>query len=145
MSARIEHHHSRMLFLSVLSFTMLACYAHDPAHDPATPAALGPISVGDVVSREELVASGGTSLYDALVRTRRNFFMSRGVTSINNPPADAMLVFRDGAIMGTLNVLSMLRATDVRSVRRISATETYHRYGRNVSIGGLEVELVDNR
>jgi len=38
MSARIEHHHSRMLFLSVLSFTMLACYAHDPAHDPAAPA-----------------------------------------------------------------------------------------------------------
>jgi len=145
MSARIEHHHSRMLFLGVLSFAMLACYAHDPAHDPAAPAALGPISVGDVVSREELVASGGTSLYDALVRTRRNFFMSRGVTSINNPPADAMLVFRDGAIMGTLNVLSMLRATDVRSVRRISATETYHRYGRSVSVGGLEVELVDNR
>jgi hypothetical protein len=148
MSARIEHHQSRMLFLSVLSFTMLACYAHDPAHDPAASAASaapGPISVGDVVSREELVASGGTSLYDALVRTRRNFFMSRGVTSINNPPADAMLVFRDGAIMGTLNVLSMLRATDVRSVRRISATETYHRYGRSVSVGGLEVELVDNR
>ena len=145
MSARIEHHHSRMLFLSVLSFTMLACYAHDPAHDPAAPAALRPISVGDVVSQEELVASGGTSLYDALVRTRRNFFMSRGLTSINNPPADAMLVFRDGAIMGTLNVLSMLRATDVRSVRRISATETYHRYGRSVSVGGLEVELVDNR
>ena len=145
MSARIEHRHSRMLFLSVLSFTMLACYAHDHAHDPAAPAALRPISVGDVVSQEELVASGGTSLYDALVRTRRNFFMSRGLTSINNPPADAMLVFRDGAIMRTLNVLSMLRATDVRSVRRISATETYHRYGRSVSVGGLEVELVDNR
>jgi len=47
--------------------------------------------------------------------------------------------------MGTINVLSMMRASDVRSVRRISATETYHRYGRNVSIGGLEVELVDNR
>ena len=147
MSARIEHHHSRMLFLSVLSFTMLACYAHDPAipATSATPAPLGRLSVGDVVSQEELVASGGSSLYDALVRTRRNFFMSRGVTSINNPPADAMLVFRDGALMGTMNVLTMLRATDVRSVRRISAIETYHRYGRSVSVGGLEVELVDNR
>ena len=141
MSARIEHHHSRMLVLTAFSLTVLACYAHDPAQ----PAALGRIGVGDVVSQEELVASGASSLFDALVRTRRNFFMSRGLTSLNNPPADAILVFRDGAIMGTINVLSMMRATDVRSVRRISATETYHRYGRTVSVGGLEVELVDNR
>jgi hypothetical protein len=142
MSARIEHHRSRMLFLSVLSLTMLACYAHDPAAQPAAP---GRIGVGDVVMQEELVASGATSLYDALVRTRRNFFRPRGVSSLTNPPADAILVFRDGAIMGTLNVLSMMRATEVRSVRRLSVTETYHRYGRNVSVGGLEVELVNNR
>ena len=141
MSARIEHHLSRMSLLTVLSLTMLACYAHDPAQS----AAPGRIGVGDVVSQEELVASGATSLFDALVRTRRNFFMSRGLSSLTNPPADAMLVFRDGAIMGTLNVLTMMRPNEVRVVRRISATETKHRYGRNVSVGGLEVELVDNR
>ena len=141
MSARIEHHRSRMLFLTMLSLTMLACYAHDPAQTAPLPR----LGVGDVVSQEELVASGASSLFDALVRTRRNFFISRGVSSLTNPPADAMLVFRDGAIMGTINVLSMMRASDVRSVRRLSATETYHRYGRTVSVGGLEVELVDNR
>ena len=141
MSARIEHHRSRTLFLTMLSLTMLAFYAHDPAQTAPLPR----LGVGDVVSQEELVASGASSLFDALVRTRRNFFISRGMSSITNPPADAMLVFRDGAIMGTINVLSMLRASDVRSVRRLSATETYHRYGRTVSVGGLEVELVDNR
>jgi hypothetical protein len=141
MAARIEHHRSRMLSLIVLSLTMLACYAHDPAQR----AAPGRIGVGDVVSRDELVASGATSLYDALVRTRGNFFTSRGLSSLTNQPADAILVFRAGAIMGTTNVLSMMRATDVRSVRRINATETYRRYGRNVSVGGLEVELVNDR
>ena len=141
MSARIEHHRSRMLFLTMLSLTMLACYAHDPAQT----APLARLGVGDVVSQEELVASGASTLFDALVRTRRNFFISRGVSSLTNPPADAMLVFRDGAIMGTINVLSMMRASDVRSVRRLSATETYHRYGRTVSVGGLEGELVDTR
>jgi hypothetical protein len=141
MSARIAHHHSRMLLITMFSLTMLACYAHDPAH----PAAPGRIGVGDVVSQEELVASGASSLFDALVRTRRNFFVSRGPSSLVNSPSDAILVFRGGAIMGTINVLSMMRASDVRSVRRISATETYHRYGRNVSVGGLEVELVNDR
>jgi hypothetical protein len=39
----------------------------------------------------------------------------------------------------------MLRPSDVRSVRRISATETYRRYGRNVSVAGFEVELLNDR
>jgi hypothetical protein len=140
MAARIAHHRSRTSFLLVLSLMMPACYAHDPATH-AVPVRLG---VGDVVTGEELVASGASSLYDALVRTRGNFFRSRGLSSLTAPPADAILVFRDGAIMGTINVLGMLRASDVRSVRRISATETYRRYGRNVSVVGLEVELVND-
>ena len=144
MAARIAHHRSRSLLLVVLSLVMPACYAHDPAMHAthATPARVG---VGDVVSGAELVASGGSSLYDALARTRGNFFRSRGLSSLVSPPADAILVFRDGTIMGTITTLTMLRPSDVRTVRRISATETYHRYGRNVSVAGLEVELVNDR
>ena len=141
MAPGITHHRSRTLFVFVLSLVMPACYSHDPAMH----AARGRIGVGDVVTRDELVASGASSLYDALMRTRGNFFSARGVSSIVNPPSDAILVFRGGALMGTTNVLSVLRASDVRSVRRINATETYRRYGRNVSVGGLEVELVDDR
>ena len=141
MTARIAHHRSRTSFLIVLSLMTAACYAHDPA----THAAPARVGVGDVVMREELVASGASSLYDALVRTRGNFFRTRGVSSLTNPPADAILVFRAGAIMGTSNVLSMLRPSDVRFVRRITASETYRRYGRNVSVAGLAVELVNDR
>ena len=71
--------------------------------------------------------------------------MPRGVSSISNTPPDAILVFHDGAVMGTLTVLDMLKPSDVRAVRRISVTETYQRYGRYVSVGGLEVELVIDR
>jgi hypothetical protein len=101
--------------------------------------------VGDVVTGAELVASGGSSLYDALARTRGNFFRARGLSSLTQPPSDAILVFRDGAIMGTITTLTMLRPSDVRSVRRISATETYRRYGRSVSVAGFEVELLNDR
>ena len=74
-----------------------------------------------------------------------SFFSPRGVSSISNAPSDALLVFHDGQIMGTLTVLDMLKPSDVRAVRRIGVTETYHRYGRYVSVGGLEVELVIDR
>jgi hypothetical protein len=96
------------------------------------------------VSQAELRASGASSLLEALTRTRLNFFRARGVSSINQTPADAYLVFRDGALMGTLDVLQMMRPDEVRYVRRISAMETYHKYGRAVARGAFEIELATN-
>ena len=110
MAARIAHHRSRTLLLSVLSLMMSACVAHDPATH-VMPIRLG---VGDVVTGEELVATGASSLYDALARTRGNFFRARGPSSLTSPPTDAILVFRDGTIMGTITTLTMLRPSDVR-------------------------------
>jgi hypothetical protein len=143
MNARTARRRSgtRLVVMLSLSLTLAACQAHDPSR-LATP---GRIGVGDLVTHDELVASGATSLRDALVRTRRRFLTSRGVSSINNPPADSILVFHNGSIMGTLTVLDMLKPGDVRAVRRIGVTETFHRYGRFVSVGGLEVELMIDR
>lgn len=141
MFPRTGSHRSPTLSLAVALFTLTACYAHDPSR--YTP--LRRVGVGDVVARDELVASGATSLRDALMRTRRQFFTPRGVSSLAHPPADAILVFHNGAIMGTLTVLDILRPSDVRAVRRIGVTETFHRYGQYVSVGGLEVELVIDR
>jgi hypothetical protein len=141
MTARIARHRSRTILLVLLSLSLTACHAHDPSRF----AAAGRVGVGDVVSHDELVASGASSLRGALVLTRRQFFSPRGLSSISNTPSDALLVFHDGQIMGTLTVLDMLKPSDVRAVRRIGVTETYHRYGRYVSVGGLEVELVIDR
>jgi hypothetical protein len=124
-------------FLLIASFAWLAtaCQWH--------PDTVGESSIGNTVSRSELTATGATSLYDALQRTRTMYFRPRGLSSINNVPMDAILVFRGGALMGTVDVLRSLRASDVQVVRRLSAVETYHKYGRKVSVGGLELELVN--
>ena len=99
--------------------------------------------LGNEVSGTELSASGATTLYDALVRTRRQYFASRGVNTMTLPASDAILVFRGGMLMGEINVLKMIRPSDVRVVRRLSAVDTFYKYGRQVSIGGLEIELVN--
>jgi hypothetical protein len=99
--------------------------------------------LGNEVSGSELSASGATTLYDALVRTRRQYFTQRGATSMMLTPGDAILVFRGGMLMGEINVLKMLRPSDVRIVRRLSAVDTFHKYGKQVSIGGIELELVN--
>jgi hypothetical protein len=98
-------------------------------------------ALGNEVSQAELRATGATSLYEALQRSRIRYFRPRGVMTFNNQPLDAMLVFRDGALMGTVEVLKTMRSTDVVMVRHLNSVETWAKYGRNVSIGGLEVEL----
>ena len=99
--------------------------------------------LGNEVSGTELSASGATTLYDALVRTRRQYFAARGVNTMTLPASDAILVFRGGMLMGEINVLKMIRPSDVRVVRRLSAVDTFYKYGRQVSIGGIELELVN--
>ena len=101
----------------------------------------GGVGAGNEVYGAELVASGASSLYDALVRTRGLYFNARGTSSLVDPPSDAILVFRAGALMGTAESLRIMRPTDVRVVRHLSAVETWQKYGRRVSVGGFEVEL----
>jgi hypothetical protein len=125
------------VLLSAIAFAGCASLA-----GPRAEAARAP-KLGNEVSGTELTATGATTLYDALVRTRRQYFNARGATTMLLPAGDDILVFRGGMLMGEINVLKMLRPTDVRVVRRISAVDTYYKYGKHVSIGGLEIELVN--
>jgi hypothetical protein len=99
------------------------------------------VALGNEVSQAELTATGATSLYEALQRSRMRYFRPRGMVSFYNVPLDGILVFRDGALMGTVEVLKTMRSTDVVMVRHLTSVETRAKYGRNVSIGGLEVVL----
>ena len=124
----------------VLSASALLGCASVPGMHKAT--ADAPI-MGNEVSGTELSATGATTLYDALVRTRRQYFMTRGVSTAQRAPHDDILVFRGGMLMGEATVLRMLKPSDVKLVRRLSAVDTYYKYGKSVSVGGLEIELVN--
>ena len=130
------HASTRAIVLAVAVLVFEGCRWHTvPVHSDSG------LSAGNEVYQAELVASGASSLYDALVRTRGLYFNSRGTSSLVDPPSDAILVFRAGALMGTTESLRIMRASDVRVVRRLSAVETWRKYGRRVSVGGFEVEL----
>jgi hypothetical protein len=125
------------VFLSVLAFAGCASLS-----GPRVASADAP-KLGNEVSGTELSASGATTVYDALVRTRRQYFNVRGATTMLVTPTDDILVFRGGMLFGEVNVLKMLRPSDVRVVRHISAVDTYYKYGKTVTVGGLEIELVN--
>lgn len=129
----MRHAATRAILLTMAVLALTGCSLHAAERDA--------MAVGNEVNQAELTASGASSLYDALVRTRGLFFRQRGASSINSSPMDAILVFRGGALMGTTESLRMLRPGDVRFVRRLTPIETYHKYGRRVSVAGFEIEL----
>jgi hypothetical protein len=126
-----------VVLLSAFAFAGCASLAGSRTEAGSVP------KLGNEVSGTELSATGATTLYDALVRTRRQYFAPRGATTMLLTPSDAILVFRGGMLMGEINVLKMIRPSDVRIVRRLSAVDTFYKYGRQVSIGGIELELVN--
>jgi hypothetical protein len=133
------HASTRAIVLAVAVLMTQGCRWHTvPVQGEGAPGAL---SAGNEVYGAELAASGASSLYDALVRTRGLYFNTRGTSSLTDPPSDAILVFRAGALMGTAESLRIMRPTDVRVVRHLSAVETWQKYGRRVSVAGFEVEL----
>ena len=133
------HRSTRAIALAVAVLMSQGCRWH------TVPAgSVNGVGAGNEVYRAELVASGASTLYDALVRTRGLYFNTRGASSLVDPPSDAILVFRAGALMGTTESLRIMRPSDVRVVRHLSATETWQKYGRRVSVGGFEVELATN-
>ncbi|HEX7808917.1 MAG TPA: hypothetical protein VF608_09335 [Thermoanaerobaculia bacterium] len=129
----------RVTTIVLSAFAFIGCASLSAPHVAAANAP----KMGNEVSGTELSATGATTLYDALIRTRRQYFNPRGASSLVAPPSDDILVFRAGMLMGEVGILKMIRPTDVRLVRRISAVDTYYKYGRTVSIGGLEIELVN--
>jgi len=129
----------RVTTMVLSAFALIGCASMPGAHAAAADAPM----MGNEVSGAELAATGATTLYDALVRTRRQYFNTRGVSTAQRAPHDAILVFRGGMLMGEATVLRMLRPSDVRYVRRLSAVDTYYKYGKSVSVGGLEIELVN--
>jgi hypothetical protein len=124
--------------LVAAALVSVGCYSQTP---PAS--GWKSLGAGNEVSRTELAAAGGKSLYEALMRARRQYFNTRGPSLPTNAPQDAFLVFHEGMLMGTIDILHTMHPSEVRLVRRISAVETYRKYGRVVSGGGFELELAN--
>jgi len=99
------------------------------------------VPLAPVITRAELQSEAGYTLLEVVRRIRPSFLASRGATSIEGTPMLRVLVVIDGMPQGDVDVLQSIRAADVRQVRRLSVPETYLKYGRSVSVGGLEVTL----
>jgi hypothetical protein len=126
----------RTVVFVMLSSLLIAC-ASSPTRDGV--ARLSSPSP-NLITADELRATGLTDLYDAIAKARPAFFATRGTTSILNEPT-AFVVIMNRAVNGGLDQLRGLDARVVRSVRRLSASDVYQITGKAASSGGVEVVM----
>jgi hypothetical protein len=94
------------------------------------------------LSREEILASQETTIYDAILRLRPQFFTTRGLVSSTQPEANVISVYIDGARQADgVESLKRISANQVRSVQHLTAAAATQRFGVGNSSGTIVVTL----
>ena len=116
------------------AITVAACQYVPPATMPEP-------RLGPLVGRDELQSTGRPWLLDALRIARPAYFLSRGPTTLAGQSLEPLVVVIDGVVLPDLEPLRSTPVSEVVEVRRLSASETYLRYNRSVTVGALEIVL----
>lgn len=122
--------------LSVLacaaSLSLSACFGNSAR--VANPAIAHPT----VISADELESAAPESnAYDLIRRLRPAWFSTRGAVTFRRGTIGAMKLSVDGTAPQTLDLLTEMRATELKNVHFLDATEAAQRFGTGTGSGAV--------
>jgi len=99
------------------------------------------VASGDqnVITEQEIDASGGASALDVIEKVRRNFLSNRGKTTLIGSSPSLPSVFVDGVHFGEVGSLRNISARQVSSMRLYRAWEAQQKFGNGYVGGVIEV------
>lgn len=92
-----------------------------------------------IITQEEIAASLAGDAYDAVLKLRSNFLMSRGRTSLRNAESPLPTVFVDGIRHGPVSSLRVIPASSVAQIRLLRSWESTTLYGTGYMAGVIAV------
>lgn len=90
----------------------------------------------DVITAEEIEASGVANAYDAIRKLRGNFLSYRGRTSLNGTSSPDPFVYVDDQAYGPISSLRTIPAIQVETIRLYRTWEAQTKYGAGL-MGGV--------
>ena len=115
-------------FLMLFATLALACGTTRPYGGGAYDAQL--------ITEDEIEASGGSNAYDVIRKLRGNFLSYRGETSLRRTSSPYPTVYVDGQPFGEISVLRTIPAMQIATIRLYRAWEASTRYGTG-NMGGV--------
>ena len=89
-----------------------------------------------LITEDEIDASGGSTAYDVIRKLRANFLSYRGETSFRRTSSPYPTVYVDGQAFGEISMLRTIPAMQISTIRLYRAWEASTRYGTG-NMGGV--------
>jgi hypothetical protein len=96
-------------------------------------------SGSSVIAAAELQRTGASNLYDAVLRLRPSFLLSREPSSVSGELPEAIVVIVNRHVIGGLDELRRMDATHLSCIRRLPAAEVS---GLTGTFGSVGIEVV---
>jgi len=122
---------TRRYFTLAVVFWLCACASGQGADVPRGSRDMS------VLTGEELLGQGGTTVYDQIRRVRPNWLRVRGASPSQG--GDAIIVYRDGVRQGGLSVLQDYTVESVQLVQFLTGPEAAARFGLDHQNGAILV------
>ena len=124
--------------VAMLSLALLSAAGCSSSKSPESTASGAPRrSNGNVLTAEEVAATGAANVYDALQRLRPQWLTSARVR--RGGSGDDLQVYLDATRYGTLGTLRSLSISGVQEVRYFNASEATNRWGTGHTGGAILV------
>jgi hypothetical protein len=91
------------------------------------------------ITAKELQSSGVGTTYDALRRIRPEFFIRRMPATFTDPYNGYSVVYLDGQLQGSLDLLNTIPLNAILSIQYMSGTEAHAHLGKYHPGGVIEV------
>lgn len=114
--------------LVLLAIMLTACVTSRPG--------VGVVLDAQLITEDEIEASGSTNAYEVIRKLRANFLSYRGETSFRRTSSPYPTVYVDGQAFGEISTLRTIPAIHISSIRLYRAWEATTRYGTG-NMGGV--------
>ena len=89
-----------------------------------------------LITEDEIDASGGSSAYDVIRKLRANFLSYRGETSFRRTSSPYPTVYVDGQAFGEISTLRTIPAVQIATIRLYRSWEATTKFGTG-NMGGV--------
>jgi hypothetical protein len=93
----------------------------------------------NIITEEQIDASGGVTVLDVIQKVRRNFLTDRGKTGLAPGSPTKPSVFVDGIQYGEIESLRTLSARQASTIRLYRAWEAQQKFGNGFVGGVIEI------
>ena len=121
--------------LRIFRFALVACALAACTHVSRQSAG----HAENIITEEEVDASGGMTALEVIQKVRRNFLTNRGKTTLIGASPSFPSVFLDGVSYGEIGSLRNISARQVSTIRIYRAWEAQQKFGNGYVGGVIEV------